>query len=166
MGRIKCVRITLSFSYLMFNIKFNIIANVDILNKKTADTNDQFDGYTRSATVQPGIASLATPSQTSTAYASTNIHPGYHASRPFPPNFSFRFPRIQNDRPTIANANDYNIITRPIFPQLPYIRPQLPTTSTSPSPIWHSFRTFTVPLRTYYIANKCSKMLWLQLRVC
>ncbi len=66
--------------------------------------------------VQPGIASPATPSQTSTAYASTNIHQGYHVSRPFPPNFSFRFPTIQNDRPTIANATDYNIITRQIFP--------------------------------------------------
>ena len=30
------------------------------------------------------------------------------------------------------------IMTRPIFPRLPYSRPQLPSTSTSPSPIWHS----------------------------
>ncbi len=91
-GRKKCVNITLSFSYLIFNIKFNIIFNIDILNEKlTADNNDQFGGYTRSATVQPGIASPATPSQTSTAYARTNIHQGYHVSRPFLPNFSFRF---------------------------------------------------------------------------
>ncbi len=112
-------------------IKFNIIFNIDILNEKlTTDNNDQ-----------PGIASPATPSQTSTAYAGTNIHQGYHVSRPFPPNVSFRFPTIQNDPPTIANANYYNIMTRPIFPQLPYIRPQLPASlcaSTSPSPIWHS----------------------------
>ena len=72
------------------------------------------------------------------AYASTNIHPGHHASTSFPPNFSFRFPTIQNDRQIFANANDYNIMTRPIFPRLPYSRPHLPSTSTSPSPIWHS----------------------------
>ena len=101
---------------IQYYIKFNIIFNIDILNEKlTTDNNDQ-----------PGIASPATPSQTSTAYARTNIHQGYHVSRPFPPNVSFRFPTIQNDPPTIANANYYNIMTRPIFPQLPYIRPQLP----------------------------------------
>ena len=111
-----------------YYIKFNIIFNIDILNEKlTADNNDQFGGYTRSATVQPGIA-----------YARTNIHQGYYVSRPFPPNVSFRFLKIQNDPPTIANANYYNIMTRPIFPQLPYISFLLPSASTSPSPIWHS----------------------------
>ena len=104
----------------------------------TADNNNKFRGYTRSATVQPDIASPATPSQTATAHGSASIHQGDHVSRPFPPNFSFRYPTIQNDPPIMANVNNYNIMTRPIFPQLPYIRPELPSTSTSPSPIWHS----------------------------
>ncbi len=146
---------------IQYYIKFNIIFNIDILNEKlTADNNDQFGGYTRSATVQPGIASPATPSQTSTAYARTNIHQGYHVSRPFPPNVSFRFPTIQNDPPTIANANYYNIMTKPIFPQLPYIRPQLPASLCLYFTFTNmAFRTVAVPLGTYYIANKCSKML-------
>ena len=38
---------------------FNIIFNIDILNEKlTADNNDQFGGYTRLATVQPGITTI------------------------------------------------------------------------------------------------------------
>ena len=99
----------------------------------TADNNNQFRGYTRSATVQPDIASPVTPSQTATAHGSASIHQGDHVSRPFP-----RYPTIQNDPPIMENVNNYNIMTRPIFPQLPYIQPERPSTSTSPSPIWHS----------------------------
>ncbi len=44
-------------------------------------------------------------------------------------------------------------MTRPIFPQLPYIRPQLPSASTSPSPIWHS------GLSPYHYLLYCQQML-------
>lgn len=95
----------------------------------TADGNNQsHHGYTRPATVQPCIARQATPAQTATANAISNIHLGDYVPPPFPPNYSFHFPIVQNDP----------IMARPIFPRLPYVRPQLPSTSTSASPVWHS----------------------------